>query len=98
MWHRAFNSRRAAIADCWSGRTYHYHVHVSLQLCQEAGRARRTAIFGVGWMVMNEMECILPCIGFSDKLSLLFSPCQQGLHLDFYHAVSFGDVQCFQCY
>jgi hypothetical protein len=47
---------------------------------------------------MNEMECILPCISFSDELSLLFSPCQQGLHLDFYHAVSFGDVQRFQCY
>jgi hypothetical protein len=53
MWRNTFLSRRAAAADRWSGRAYNYHVHVPLQLCQEAAGSGGTAIFGLGWMVRS---------------------------------------------
>jgi len=64
MWHHTFNSWRAAFIDCWSCRTNYYHVHLSLQLCQKSASSGWEAIFGVGWMVMTEIEHIWTRVSF----------------------------------
>lgn len=99
MWGNTFDSWRAAIVDCWSCRTYHYHVYVSLQLCQGGGRFGRTAIFGLGWMVGIKIDYTRSCdsFGIIKINALCLCCCWQGLYLDCYHVVFSGNVQCFQC-
>ena len=64
MWGNPFLPWRAAFVDRWSGRTYNYHVYVPLQLCQEAARSGRKALFGLGWMVGAEIGYTQSCDSF----------------------------------